>query len=395
MPATNHDTTPDTMRDAMGGARRDLVDEVCRRVADLPGTAATLVRTEVDHLAPLLTPEQRDELVGEVLSRLTGLGELAAHLRDPDVDEVLVNAGGSVWLDRGGVLQRATTLRPGRVEQLLERLLAPLGRRVDRSSPIVDARLADGARVCAVLPPVAVDGPTLSVRRFAERIRPLTDFTDDIGIRLLTTILDAGCNIVVSGATSSGKTSLVSALVERLPPTERLVIVEDTTELAVAPSAHSVRLEARPASIDGPPPIDLGALVRTALRLRPDRIVVGEVRGDEVLALVQAMNTGHDGSIATLHANGPLDALFRLESLVLQAAPAWPLAAIRTQLARSIDVVVHVERCRQAGRQRRVITEIHEVRDPGDDGVPATRSLAHRDGSGRTLPTESLRRRRR
>ena len=374
---------------------RHLVDEVARRVADLPGSASTLARAEVDRLAPLLSPEQQRVLVGEVLARLTGLGELAAHLRDPAVDEVLVNAGGAVWLDRGGVLQRAATLEPGRVEQLLERLLAPLGRRVDRSSPIVDARLADGARVCAVLPPVAVDGPTLSVRRFAEQIRPLHDFTDGGCIELLTTVLHAGCNIVVSGATSSGKTSLVSALVAQLPPTERLVIVEDTTELAVSPTAHAVRLEARPPSIDGPPPIDLGALVRTALRLRPDRIVVGEVRGDEVLALVQAMNTGHDGSIATVHANGPLDALFRLESLVLQAAPAWPLAAIRTQLARSIDVVVHVERQLEADRQRRVVAAIHEVCQPGDDGAPATRVLALRHGSGRTLPAAPLQRRRR
>ena len=392
MSSPGHDTPRQELH---GDTHRHLVDEVCRRVNDLPGSASVLARAEVDRLAPLLPPDQQRALAGEVLARLTGLGELAAHLRDPAVDEVLVNAGGAVWLDRGGVLQRAATLEPGRVEQLLERLLAPLGRRVDRSSPIVDARLADGARVCAVLPPVAVDGPTLSVRRFAERIRPLHDFTDGGCIELLTTVLHAACNIVVSGATSSGKTSLVSALVAQLPPAERLVIVEDTAELAVSPTAHAVRLEARPPSVDGPPPIDLGALVRTALRLRPDRIVVGEVRGDEVLALVQAMNTGHDGSIATVHANGALDALFRLESLVLQAAPAWPLAAIRTQLARSIDVVVHVERRLEADRQRRVVAAIHEVCEPRDDGAPATRVLAQRHGSGRTSPAAPLQRRRR
>jgi pilus assembly protein CpaF len=274
-------------------------------------------------------------------------------------------------------------------------VLAPLGRRVDRTSPIVDARLADGARVCAVLPPVAVDGPALSIRRFRRRILPHESFTDDVGVGLLHELLHARCNLVVVGATSSGKTSLVAALLSEIDPSHRLVIVEDTAELPLR-HPHALRLEARPPTIDGPGAVDLAQLVRTSLRLRPDRIVVGEARGDEVLALVQAMNTGHDGSISTCHANSPTDALLRLESLVLQAAPTWPLAAIRHQLARSIDVVIHLERDEDGARR---IIELAEVTapSPADDHhpTPATRPLAMQDVDGHLVAVASLERRRR
>jgi len=375
------------------GGDGSLVDAVCRRLADEPGDVAVLAANEVRRLAPLHSEPERQRLVADAVARLTGLGELAVHLRDPDVDEVLVNADGDVWLDRQGRLERVDVLGPGRVEHLLERLLAPLGRRVDRSSPIVDARLPDGARVCAVLPPVAVDGPTLAVRRFADQRRPLDEFTDREGADLLDAVIAARCNIVVSGATSSGKTSLVGALLDRLPSAERIVVVEDTAELPVDRAAHTVRLEARPPSADGPPPIEPAALVRTALRLRPDRIVVGEVRGDEVLALVQVMNTGHDGSLSTVHANGPVDALMRLESLVLQAAPTWPLAAIRRQLGRSIDVIVHVGRGTDGGS--RSIVSIDEVEQPGTDGAAlSTRRLARCD-EDRLRVIAALHRRRR
>ena len=210
-------------------------------------------------------------------------------------------------------------------------------------------------------------------------------------LELLGEIVDARCNVVVSGATSSGKTSLVAALLGTIAPSERLVVVEDTTELPLR-HPHTVRLEARPATIDGPAPIDLAQLVRTALRLRPDRIVVGEVRGDEVLALVQAMNTGHDGSISTCHANGPLDALLRLESLVMQAAPTWPLAAIRHHLARSIDVVVHVER---RGVHRRVAAISEVARPNSTDDTPRLRALTTLDAGDRGSVVEPLMRRRR
>jgi pilus assembly protein CpaF len=216
-------------------------------------------------------------------------------------------------------------------------------------------------------------------------VLPLDAFTDPIGVSLLRSLVADRCNVVVSGATSSGKTSLVASLIGEVSPSHRLLVVEDTTELPIH-HPHVVRLEARPASVDGPGAVDLAQLVRTALRLRPDRIVVGEVRGDEVLALVQAMNTGHDGSVSTCHANGSLDALLRLESLVLQAAPSWPLTAIRDHIARSVDVVVHV--ARRTDGSRRVV-EIAELVAPNatrsaSDASARIRTIAELDASGDT-----------
>ncbi len=364
------------------------VTEICRRLTDQSGDVAELVGGEVRRLAPLHTASEQQALVDSVLARIQGLGELDIHLHDPDIDEVMVNAGRTIWIDRSGVLQPAGVLHNDRVEHLVERVLAPLGRRVDRSSPIVDARLPSGARVCAVLPPVAVDGAVLAIRRFNRTVRPLADFVDDGGLALLRELVDARCNIVVSGATSSGKTSLVAALLATVPASERLIVVEDTTELPVE-HPHVVRLEARPATIDGPPAIEVADLVRTALRLRPDRIVVGEVRGDEAVALVQAMNTGHDGSISTCHANSPLDALLRLETLVLQASPSWPLHSIRLQLARSIDIVVHIER---SGTDRRISAVCEVVERSGEPMLhPLGRLRA--DGSFETVaaPTRTRR----
>jgi pilus assembly protein CpaF len=357
------------------------VSEICRRVADRPGDTRALVLEEVRHLAPLRTATDQERLVDAALARLSGLGELDVYLRDPHVDEVMVNAGRSIWIERHGTLHHVGALEADSVDHLIERVLAPLGRRVDRSSPIVDARLPGGARVCVVLPPIAVDGACLAIRRFAPRVRPLDSFADVDGAALLRAVIDQRCNVVVSGATSSGKTSLVAALLENVARNERLVVAEDTAELPIE-HGHLVRLEARPALADGPTPITVADLVRTALRLRPDRIVVGEVRGDEVLALVQAMNTGHDGSLSTCHANGPLDALLRLETLVLQASPTWPLAAIRHQLARSIDVVIHVDRT--AGEPERHVSAVCEVVVPGADSTmpPTLRTLGERRADG-------------
>ncbi len=354
--------------------------EVCRRVAEQPGDTRALVIEEVRRLAPLHTTAERICLADAALARLSGLGELDVYLRDPTVDEVMVNAGRSIWIERHGVLHQVGELENDTVDQLIERILAPLGRRVDRSSPIVDARLANGARVCVVLPPVAVDGASLAIRRFAPSVRPLDEFIDPEGEKLLWSVLDQRCNILVSGATSSGKTSLLAALLAMLGDNERLLVVEDTTELPIE-RGHVVRLEARPRLVDGPAPVTMADLVHTALRLRPDRIVVGEVRGDEVLALVQAMNTGHDGSLSTCHANGPLDALLRLETLVLQASPTWPLAAIRHQLARSIDVVIQLDR--HPGETGRSVSTVCEVGAPGEDlTAPVLRTLGERrDGT--------------
>ncbi len=252
---------------------------------------------------------------------------------------------------------------------MIERILAPLGRRLDRTTPIVDARLGDGTRVCAVVPPISVDGTCLSLRRFRRQPLPLAAFGGEVVESVLAELVDRRCNTVISGATSSGKTSLLSSLLGIVPPGERIVLLEDTAELA--PQAdHLVRLEARPASSDGVPAITVERLLHTALRLRPDRLVVGEVRGAEVLGMVQALNTGHDGSWSTCHANSAVDALHRLETLVVQSAPAWPLRAVRDHLVRCIDVVVHVERVAGGGRR---VTEIGEVID--HDGLPGVRPV--------------------
>lgn len=370
----------------------DEVAEVCRRAAACEGDVATIVEREVRLLFPLRSASDRRLLAQQAVARLVGLGVLDTLMRDPTVDEVLVNSGRDIWVDRAGSITSGGDLGDQRVEHLVERILAPIGRRVDRTSPIVDARLADGSRVCAVLPPVAVDGALLSIRRFPRDARTVDEFTDHAGRALLDEIIEARCNLVVSGATSSGKTSLLSALLATVASDERVVVVEDTCELVVS-GARAVRLEARPATVDGPPPVSLADLVRTSLRLRPDRIVVGEVRGDEAIALVQAMNTGHDGSMSTCHANGPVDALYRLETLVLQAAPTWPLAAIRQQLARSIDVVVHIRRDPASGR--RVIESIGEVVAVADTSDrPRVRLLADSDRPGHLAVTGSLTRRR-
>jgi pilus assembly protein CpaF len=370
-----------------------LVAELCRRVAHVRGDVVALVDAEVRRLAPLHTPQEQRLLAREAIARLSGLGDLEALVADPSVDEVLVNAGHDIWVDRAGVLERVGTLEGQPVEHLVERILAPIGRRLDRTTPIVDARLADGARVCAVVPPIAVDGTTLSIRRFATAVRPLTAFTDDAGIALLRELIEHRCNLVVCGATSSGKTSLLASLTTLVPDDERLLVLEDTAELP-ATGRHTIRLEARPASADLPAAVTLDALVRTALRLRPDRLVVGEIRGAEVLGLVQAMNTGHDGSFSTCHANGPLDALLRLESLVLQAAPTWPLVAIRHQLARSIDAVVHVARRDDGHRRIESICEV-ALPDPADGELTAPGLRVLGEGGRRGFERRAELRRRR
>jgi pilus assembly protein CpaF len=360
--------------------RASAVDTICASVRDEDGDLAELIHGAVRRIAPLATSLERRSLFDDAYARLAGLGELDALLADTTVDEVLVN-GDEIWVDRDGRLVRVGQLEGTSVHQLIERILAPIGRRVDRSSPIVDARLPDGSRVCAVVPPVAVGGAALSIRRFSDSVRELHEFTDDIGAELLGEIVRQRCNVVVCGPTSSGKTSLLGALLSLIDDEERLVVLEDTSELPCR-VPHVVRLESRPHSVEGPSPVTLSALVRTALRLRPDRLVVGEVRSDECLALVQAMNTGHDGSLSTCHANGPLDALLRLESLVVQAAPQWPLSAVRQQLRRSIDVIIHV---RRVGARRRIV-EVGEVVPPGvdDTDVPGTRVLAQLEADGLT-----------
>lgn len=338
-----------------------LVAALCAAAQTEPGSAEAAVRDHVRRLAPLAGETESERLVRAAVARLDGLGQLDALLADAAVDEVLVNAGGEVWVERRGRLVRCGHIGDDELAVVIERILAPLGRRLDRTTPIVDARLADGTRVCAVVAPISVGGTTLALRRFRRRPLPLTAFGDDDVRHVLLELVERRCNVIVSGPTSSGKTSLLSSLLGVVPAGDRIVLLEDTAELA--PTAeHVVRLEARPATNDGLPAVTVEHLLRTALRLRPDRLVVGEVRGPEVLGLVQALNTGHDGSWSTCHANSALDALHRLETLVVQTAPSWPLAAIRQHLRRCLDAVVHVSRTGDGARRVEEVVEV--VDDP-------------------------------
>ena len=280
------------------------------------------------------------------------LGGLERWLHAPGTNEVLVNNGGEIWVDTDGVLHRVGTMTTTALLAAIERILIPTGRRLDRSSPMVDARLPGGARVCAVIEPIATDGPCLAIRQHARHPLTLEDFTTPRVAALLRLIVQQRCNVVVSGATSSGKTTLLATLAGGTSHHERLVALEDIAELDID-HPHVVRLEARPATPDGVGAVTLADLLRTALRLRPDRLIVGEVRGIEATSLLQALNTGHDGSLSTVHANSADDSLARLASLVLQAAPSWPLAAIDDHVRRAVDVVVHVARI--AGGRRSIV----------------------------------------
>ena len=308
--------------------------------------------------------------------RLFGLGELAPLLRDDRVTEVMVNGTRGVWVERDGKLEE-TSIRFGDPEEILvliERLVAPLGRRIDLASPLVDARLPDGSRVHAVIPPISLVGPVLTIRRFAAR--PLGP--DDL-VRNGTVPADAMAYLVrcvrerrsllVSGGTSSGKTTTLNALAFAIGERERIVTIEDAAELRL-PQPNVVALETRAPSVEGSGAVDVRALLRAALRMRPDRIVVGEVRGGEALDMLQAMNTGHRGSLTTAHANGAPHALMRIETMALMGGVDLPLEAIREQIRRGIDVVVHQER--DASGVRRIV-EIAELSSDAGDPYHLTR----------------------
>ena len=332
-------------------------------VAD-PGDAAIAAQRAVSELAPLLSATARAEIVRRVVDRVQGLGALEALLADQTVTEVLVNRGREVWIERAGRLEHLDVeLASGEAEHLVERMLAPLGVRADRTNPVADARLPDGSRLHIVMPPVAPDGLCLSIRRFAARPIPLDAFGGNTVVAALRAAVDARLNVVVSGATSSGKTTLLSALAALADGDERIVTIEDACELRIA-GRHVVRLEARRATADGLGAVTIGHLVRAALRMRPDRLVVGEVRGAEALDMVQAMSTGHDGSLATCHANDAVDALRRIEVMILHGGGPVPLDALRAQLHASVDLVVHVGRDRGGGRRVHSIAEV--ALDPAD-----------------------------
>jgi len=321
---------------------------------------AELVRDE----DPLLDADALATTVARVRARIGGVGALEPLLADPAVNDILVNGPGPVWVERAGQLEPTdVVLDRAAIGLLIERVVAPLGLRADRSTPIVDARLPDGSRVHVILPPLAVDGPCVTIRRFSATTIPLASFCPPPVADLLTWAVAAGLNMVVCGATSSGKTTLLNALCQHLPFGERVVTVEDAAELRL-PGDHVVRLETRPATPDGLPAVSIRDLVRAALRMRPDRIVVGEARGAEALDLLQAMNTGHDGSLSTCHANGPVDALRRLETMSLLGGLDLPLSAVREQIVGAVDLLVHVARGLDGHRR---VVGVAEVADDPDD----------------------------
>ena len=345
--------------------------------------AAERLAALVGEEAPLLGARQRARVVEEVLAEVRGLGPLEPLLADPAVTEVMVNGPGPVWVERDGRLERvALHLDTPTIEHLIEKVVGPLGLRVDRSSPLVDARLPDGSRVNAVVPPLAVDGPYLTIRRFGARHLPLAAFAPPPVAGLLSWAVEARLNVVVSGGTGAGKTTLLNALGGRIPAGERVVSVEDAAELRL-PGEHVVRLEARPPNAEGAGAVRVRDLVRNALRMRPDRILVGEVRGPEALDMLQAMNTGHEGSLSTCHANSPDDALRRLETMVLMGDVELPLEAVRSQLESALDLVVQVARTPSGGRQ---VVEVAEVLDR----ATSERSAGGRGGGDDDRRTRTL-----
>ena len=307
---------------------------------------------------------ERTRLANEVLDEVFGLGPLEPLLQDESVTDILVNTARVVYVERGGVLEKTPVVfkDDNHLMHIIDKIVSRVGRRIDESSPMVDARLADGSRVNAVIPPLAIDGPILSIRRFGSdpltaddllRFRELTP----VMIGVLQGAVKARLNIVVSGGTGAGKTTLLNVLSGFISPRERIVTIEDSAELKLK-QEHVVRLECRPPNVEGHGGVRQRELVINALRMRPDRIIVGEVRGEEALDMLQAMNTGHDGSITTVHANSPRDALARIETMALMANLHLPETALRQQIASAIHVIVQVSRMSDGSRR---ITHISEI----------------------------------
>jgi pilus assembly protein CpaF len=341
---------------------------------EAPRVVAALARGFLDDLYQRVAPDAAAAIVDGVVAATLGLGPLHPLLADPEVSEVMVNGHADVFVERDGRVERvATTFEDdAHVLRVIDRILAPIGRRVDALSPMVDARLADGSRVNAVVPPLAVDGPLLTIRRFRSIAATLEDLVrlgsvTPLAAVELERLVRADANVLVSGGTSTGKTTLLAAALAAAAQEDRIVVLEDAAELPLD-HPHRVRLEARPATHEGVAGIAMRELVRNALRMRPDRIIVGEVRGAEAYDLLQALNTGHRGSWSTIHANGVEEALLRLESMVLTAGTGMPQPVVREQVARAVDAVVQLERHAEHGRRVARVARVDVVHDHGGTG---------------------------
>jgi pilus assembly protein CpaF len=306
----------------------------------------------------------REELYRQILDELTGYGPIQPLLDDPEISEVMVNGSRQVYIEKKGKLLKTNIAfeNDNAVMKIIDRIILPLGRRVDPDSPCVDARLPDGSRVNAVVPPVAIDGPTITIRKFERGRLTVNQLIQYASItshmaELVRACVIARLNVIISGGTGSGKTTLLNVLSSFIPEEERIVTIEDAAELQLQQN-HVVRLETKPANVDGTGAVFVRDLVRNSLRMRPDRIVVGEVRGGEALDMLQAMNTGHDGSLTTLHANSPRDALSRMETMCLMAGMDIPLKVIRTQIASAVDLIIQQSRLKDGTRKVTAITEV-------------------------------------
>jgi pilus assembly protein CpaF len=373
--ALNDDSPPALSQDTLSWRRlvhRQVLQTLDLRRRDLRLADTDALRIEIRGVIDQLLDESislpatidREQLIVDVLDESVGLGPLERLLEDSSISEIMVNAPDEIWVERSGRLQRHASAftDDAAVRSVIERIVAPLGRRIDESSPMVDARLADGSRVNAVIPPLALRGPALTIRRFARSLKGPQDLIDAGAASIemfdfLRVCVEQRRNIVISGGTSSGKTTLLNVLSNLIPAGERIITIEDAAELSLR-HEHLVQLEGRPPNLEQRGEITIRDLVRNALRMRPDRIVVGECRGGETLDMLQAMNTGHDGSLTTVHANSPRDVISRLEVMTLMAGMDLPVSAIREQVSAAIDVVVHQARFADGSRR---ITSIMEV----------------------------------
>jgi pilus assembly protein CpaF len=347
-----------------------LVDKLdLSRVSDLEGdTLRREIRLVVERLCdtenPLLNRMERERLIDEVLDETFGFGPLEALLKDPTISDILVNGPHKIYVERRGKLEKTDVkFRDNdHLLQIIDRIVSKVGRRVDETSPMVDARLPDGSRVNAIIPPLALDGPSMSIRRFGANPLKLEDllnykaFTPEMAM-LLEACIKARLNIVISGGTGSGKTTLLNTLSAFIPAEERIITIEDAAELQLQQD-HIVRLETRPPNIEGKGAVATRDLVRNALRMRPERIIIGECRGAESLDMLQAMNTGHAGSMTTLHANSPRDAQARLETMIMMAGMELPMKAMRQQISSAVDLLIQANRLQGGPRKLTSITEV-------------------------------------
>ncbi len=347
-----------------------LVDKLdLSKVTDLAGdTIRREIRLVVERLCdtenPLLNRMERERLIDEVLDETFGLGPLEMLLKDPTISDILINGPHKIYVERRGKLEKTDVKFRDNAHllQIIDRIVSKVGRRVDETSPMVDARLQDGSRVNAIIPPLALDGPCMSIRRFGANPLKLEDllnfksFTPEIAM-LMEAAIKARLNIVISGGTGCGKTTLLNTLSSFIPSDERIVTIEDAAELQLQQD-HVVRLETRPPNIEGKGEITTRDLVRNALRMRPDRIVIGECRGAEALDMLQAMNTGHEGSLTTLHANSPRDAQARLETMIMMGGFELPVKAMRQQISSAVDLIIQANRLQGGPRKVTSITEV-------------------------------------